>query len=138
MREPLIQVHPLGELELEVLDHLWRAGEDDVHSTHEAVAAERGVTPNTTGSALERLHKKGLVRRHKASHAYRYVPAMTREEFAARRMSFAASGLGSLGRLGLMSAFVDLVAQTDAASLDRLQTLIDEKRRKTGPGEAKK
>jgi predicted transcriptional regulator len=119
---------PLGELELAVLEHLWRSGEADVLETHSAIGKRRGITPNTVGSALERLLRKGLVERRKVSHAYRYAPRVGREELAARRVMEAAGGAAALSDAGLLSAFVDLVADLDARALDRLEALIAEKR----------
>ncbi len=118
----------LGDLEIAVLEHLWEAGEADVLETHAAVGKKRGITPNTVGSALERLFKKGLARRHKVSHAFRYSAALGRDEYAARRVLEAAGGLGALSSAGLLSAFVDLVADVDEEALARLEALIAEKR----------
>lgn len=120
----------LGELELAVLEHLWQAGETDVTAAHAAVGRQRGITPNTVGSALERLHRKDLARRWKVSHAYRYRAALDRDAFRARKLVEAAGGLRALGSAGLLAAFVDLVADTDARALDRLEQLIDEKKQK--------
>lgn len=123
-----VELPALGELEVAVLEHLWLASEADVTETHTAVGKRRGITPNTVGSALERLFKKGLVRRHKVSHAFRYTPIIGREQFAAQRVLDAAGGLKALSDAGLLSAFVDLVADVDDAALDRLEALIAEKR----------
>jgi predicted transcriptional regulator len=122
----------IGELELAVLEHLWGVDEADVSMTHAAIGAARGITTNTVGSALERLHRKGLVAREKISHAYRYRSALSREEFAAKRMLDAAAGQRTLTDAGLLAAFVDLVADEDEASLDRLELLIAAKRNKQG------
>ena len=122
----------LGELEFELLEHLWRATEADVTECHAAIGKRRGITPNTVGSALERLFKKGLVMRTKVSHAYRYQPRIGRDEFAARRVLDAAGGVKSLAEIGMLSAFVDLVADVDDAALDRLEALIAEKRGERG------
>src|SRR5688572_10874506 len=115
MRKTAPPLPKLGELELEVLEYLWSALDTDVSETHAAIGKRRGITLNTVGSALERLFRKGLVRRQKVSHAYRYGPALGREEFAARRVVEAAGGVKALMHAGLMSAFVDLVAVDDAA-----------------------
>jgi predicted transcriptional regulator len=122
----------LGELELEVLEHLWRSGEAGVTEVHVAIGKRRGITPNTIGSALERLHRKGLTQRQKVSHAFRYRPALARDEFAARRVLMAAGGLQNLASAGLLSAFVDLVADSDEAALERLESLIAQKRSERG------
>jgi predicted transcriptional regulator len=122
----------LGELELALLEHLWRARESDVAQAHLAIGKRRGITPNTVGSALERLYKKGLADRRKVSHAYRYAPAIERDELAARRVVEAAGGMSALSEAGLLAAFVDLVADVDDAALERLERLIAEKRERGG------
>lgn len=119
---------PLGELELAALEHLWAAGEADVTETHRRVGARRGISPNTVGSALERLHRKGLARRRKVSHAYRYSAAVDRDSFRARRALEAAGGADALAEEGVLAAFVDLVADVDAEVLDHLEVLIAKKR----------
>ncbi|MCA9580814.1 MAG: BlaI/MecI/CopY family transcriptional regulator [Myxococcales bacterium] len=118
----------MGELEHLVLEFLWTAEEADVAEAHRAVGRARGITPNTVGSALERLHRKGLVRRHKVSHAYRYAPSLARDDFAARRLVDAAGGLQSLSSVGLLSAFVDILADGDRETLTHLEQLIAAKR----------
>jgi predicted transcriptional regulator len=119
----------LGKLERAVLEHLWRAGEADVVETHRAVGARRGITVNTVGSALERLHRKGLVTRWKISHAYRYQPTLDRENFVVRQMVDGAGGMRALAGRGLLASFLDLVAEADDAALDELEELIARKRK---------
>lgn len=126
-RDPSNRLLPrLGALELAVLEHLWRAGESDVARTHAAVGRE--ISPNTVGSALERLHRKGIVRREKVSHAYRYRPALDRETFTARRAVEAAGGVDALAAEGVLAAFLDQIAEGDEALLDQLEELIAKRR----------
>ena len=122
----------LGELELAVLDHLWTTEDADVHETHAAVGKRRGISPNTVGSALERLYKKGLLEREKVSHAYRYRAALDRETFRARKVLDAAGGLRALSKSSLLAAFVDLVADSDEQALVELERLIRAKREEPG------
>lgn len=116
----------LGELELAVLEHLWEARESDVAGTHAAVGSARSM--NTVGSALERLHRKGLAERWKVSHAYRYRAAIEREAFHARRMLEAAGGAEAVADAGLLAAFVDEVARVDASTLARLAAIVAARR----------
>ena len=118
----------LGDLELAVLEHLWTTKDADVRETHSAVGKRRGISPNTVGSALERLYKKGLVEREKASHAYRYRAAFDRQAFRARKVLDAAGGLRALSKGGLLTAFVDLVADSDEQALVELERLVRIKR----------
>jgi len=119
---------PLGQLERAALKYLWRAGEGDVADVHAAVAEPRGVSMNTVGSALERLHRKNLVCREKVSHAYRYTPSLSPEEFAARQLAESLGALRSLEKHGLVVSFLDLLAEADQATLDELEDFIARKR----------
>jgi predicted transcriptional regulator len=132
MAKTASKLPPLGELELAVLEHLWTVQEADVGEAHFAVGKCRGISPNTVGSALERLFKKGLLTREKVSHAYRYRAAIDRENFRAKRVVEAAGGLRSLGKNGLLAAFVDLVADSDESALAELERLIRLKREESG------
>lgn len=129
---PAAKLPRLGELELAVLDLLWKCRDADVQEAHAAVGKRRGISPNTVGSALERLYKKGLLLREKVSHAYRYRAALDRETFRARKLLEAAGGLRALGKTGLLAAFVDLVADSDEAALGELERLVRMKREESG------
>ena len=118
----------LGELELAVLEHLWAREESDVPQTHATLGKARGISSNTVGSALERLFKKGLARRRKVSHRYRYRAAVDRETFHSRRMLDAVGGPEALRDAGVLAAFVDAVGDVDEATLDTLSALIEAKR----------
>ena len=118
----------LGDLELAMLEHLWTHGESDVVHAHAAVGTKRGISVNTVGSTLERLFKKGLVGREKVSHAYRYRPAIDRDEFQARRLVEVSGGVQTLASEGVLAAFVDLVADADTDALDELERLVRQRR----------
>lgn len=130
MAKAPIALPQLGELELEVLEYLWRVGEADVVETHTAIGRRRKITLNTVGSTVERLFRKRLLEREKVSHAYRYRAAVARDVFAARRVLDAAGGIKALADAGVLSAFVDLVADVDEAALERLELLIAQRREK--------
>lgn len=120
----------LGEVELAILEHLWTITDCDVSEAHTALLKMKpGIVFNTVGSALERLHKKGLVLREKVSHAYRYQAALDRETFRARKLIEAAGGLKSLSERGLLVAFVDLVADSDKHALAELDKIIQAKKK---------
>jgi predicted transcriptional regulator len=123
----------LGDLELVILGYLWDTGDADVQETHTAIGRKRGISTNTVGSTLERLFRKGLLEREKVSHAYRYRPAIAREAFRMRRVVEAAGGIESLGKSGLLAAFVDLVADSDQDALAELERLIRAKRKDDAP-----
>ena len=120
---------PLGELERAVLEFLWTRGEADVGEAHKAVGAPRGISANTVGSALERLHRKGLASREKVSHAYRYAAACSRGDFLARQIVATLGDVRRLSGTGLMASFVDVVTAADQNALSELEVLIARKRK---------
>ncbi len=114
----------LGELEQEVLAHLWKCREGAVKSVHQAVGKKRRISPNTIHSALERLRKKGLLVREKVSHAYVYRPAIERSELLGKWLNEMISLYGG-GKVEIMvSAFADLTRTIGASELERLEAMI--------------
>lgn len=118
----------LGELELAVLDCVWDRGVSETRDVHAAVGGPRQITLSTIQSTLERLHRKRLLLRERFGHAYRYAPSMTRAEFRARAMASAAGDLRDADGVGVLAAFIDLVARTDRAKLDDLARIVERAR----------
>lgn len=118
----------LGPLEADVLALVW---ELETATARELFArqpqpGERAYT--TLMTTLDRLFKKGLLLREKEGLAWRYVPAVTREAFAQKRVdALAARIVAQHGDAGL-AAFVDAAAAADGPLLDRLEELIRARR----------
>lgn len=88
---------------------------------------ERAYT--TIMTTMDRLHRKGLLRREKDGLAWRYEPAFSKASFdRALADGLATNILESHGEAAL-AAFVDAAAEVDESLLDRLRQLI-EKRQK--------
>lgn len=118
----------LGDLELAVLEDLWSAGAVDAKSVHGRVGVSRAISLNTVQSTLERLHRKGLLRREKVSHAYQYEARLGRHELLGRLIESTAGRVGALGSDVLMSAFVDVASRAGDAQLRQLEALIAARR----------
>ncbi len=122
----------LGELEIAVLEHLWTFGAADAKAVHRLVGTSRNISLNTVQSTMERLFKKELLNREKVSHAYLYAPAVTRESLMAEMIDNVVGKLSGGSSEAMLSAFVDLAERVDARSLDRLERLIEERRKTAG------
>ena len=119
----------LGDLEMQVLEQLWALGSGDVRAVHQAIESSRDVHSNTVQSAMERLFRKGLLGREKASHAYVYEPQINREDLAARLIEETLGRLNPARPLHLLAAFVDLSLQNqDLGALEELERLVAERR----------
>ena len=123
----------LGALESEVMDIVWTDGDVTVHSVSERLRKPRAYT--TVQTTLERLLKKGILARTKQSHAFVYSPRMDRAEYTARVIEkLFPRPTGE----AVLSAFVDLAASADPKNLERLEALIEARRRSNRPGKGKR
>ncbi|MFP5416391.1 MAG: BlaI/MecI/CopY family transcriptional regulator [Actinomycetes bacterium] len=69
----------LGDLEHAVMDVLWgREAPTPVRDVHEELARGREIAYTTVMTVLDRLSKKGIVRRQLDGRAWLYVPARSR------------------------------------------------------------
>lgn len=128
---PPINVPPLGELEIAVLEHVWESGETSVKDAHGALGKPRGISLNTVQSTLERLHRKQLLTRRKASHAFRYQAGVQRSQLVAGLIQ------DVLGRFGgdeaaSLAAFVEVAERFDEPTLTALESLLRERRQQAG------
>jgi predicted transcriptional regulator len=128
----------LGPLEREVMETVWHHYERDgsaasglsVRDVHLAFGERLAYT--TLMTTLDRLHKKGLLERHKDGRAFLYSPRMSPQEFErslARSVIDTLLGRGREGVEPVLACIVDAVGAHDRALLDELDRLIEEKRR---------
>ena len=130
----MIPAAPLGALEAQVMDEVWRhGGELRVRDVHAAL--QRRLAYTTVMTTMDRLYKKGLLERRKEGRAFLYSARINRRQLVMN----AGVGLirGLLEREGepALSFLVDAVTDRDRGTLDRLERLIREKKRqaaKTG------
>ncbi|UAA39065.1 BlaI/MecI/CopY family transcriptional regulator [Paraneptunicella aestuarii] len=118
----------LGELEKQVLQHLWSVSEADAKQVHLILGQARGISLNTIQSTLDRLFKKKLLSRTKQGHAYLYRTAIDREGLISKLISNVTSDFVEEGEHSLIAAFCSESANLDDAQLDQLQALIEQQR----------
>ncbi|HEY7098960.1 MAG TPA: BlaI/MecI/CopY family transcriptional regulator [Terriglobales bacterium] len=118
-----------GSLEKAMLEEVWKRGSVTVRELVDEGKTDLAYT--TLMTTLERLHKKGFLRREPAGKAFRYFPFCDRKAFPRHlaithvRRCVAAFENASL----LLSYFVDAVAIQDAHLLEELSDLIERKKR---------
>jgi len=120
----------LGKLEREVLNEIWLSEDVSVRDVH--LAFGERVAYTTLMTTLDRLFKKKLLTRRKDGRAFRYLPAVTREEFDQGIREDVVEGLlghGADAVQPVLACIVDTVSERDRELLDELDRLIKEKRR---------
>ncbi|HWX56199.1 MAG TPA: BlaI/MecI/CopY family transcriptional regulator [Verrucomicrobiae bacterium] len=124
-----VALTPLGTLESQLMERIWRRGEASVRDLHSEFAHRLAYT--TVMTTLDRLYKKGLLRRRKAGKAYCYAAVFGekeyREHLARHLIGMALHDNRSTSTV--LSCFVDTVSKADQEMLDRLDELVKAKRR---------
>lgn len=71
----------LTEAQLEIMDAVWRGSPNGATVTEiwEAIARQRKVTRTTVLNQVDRLEKRGWLRRKKHDDGFRYVAVMARD-----------------------------------------------------------
>jgi BlaI family transcriptional regulator, penicillinase repressor len=64
-------------LELECLKALWTLGEGSVRQVQDAIASERQLAYTTVMTVMDRLARRGCVRRKKNGRSFVYAPVLT-------------------------------------------------------------
>lgn len=116
----------LGDLEAEIMEHMWACDCASVRDVHEKVR-DRPLAYTTVMTVMTRLAVKGLLDKEKEGKHYKYRTTVTRIEFEESVASSLLNGMtGSLGASALAS-FVGGIDDED--TLRELELLIHEKRR---------
>jgi predicted transcriptional regulator len=125
-----VRVRGFGELEAVVMDRIWnRDGTTTVREIFDELTAEREIAYTTVMSTMDNLHTKGWLARERDGKAYRYWPALTREQHSAQLMREALDGGGRSDLV--LSHFLEQISPEESARLRAaLQRLGRRARRK--------
>lgn len=118
----------LGELEKSILHYLWQYQPADAKTVHGYFSDQRSSTLNTIQSALDRLYKKGLLKREKQGHAFQYQTLQSKEAFVGQLMNEVAADFISDEPERLQAAFVSMTQDADDDALASLEKLIQQRR----------
>jgi predicted transcriptional regulator len=121
---------PLGPLEITVMEIVWAHGECNVRDVVDRL--DRPLAYTTVMTTLDRLFKKGLLKRRKSDRAFIYSPSLNRAEWERKRGGdFVADFLSAAepSRDLLISCLVEAVGLHDEALLDELEKRIKLRRK---------
>lgn len=119
----------LGSLESALMKRIWQLGETSVRDLHSELSSRLAYT--TVMTTLDRLYKKGWLKRRKEGKAYLYAAAFSEEAYR-DRMTQHLIGMALEHRQdsqAVLSRFVDAVSDSDRELLTRLDQLVRAKRR---------
>lgn len=116
---------PLGETEMEVLQHVWDLGEATVADVRERILAQRAVAYTTVMTVMKNLYEKGYLAYRKEGATYVYRPSRAPEDV---RGSLLGDLIEKVFR-GSPSALVQTLVRSDDLTADEreaLRRLIDQ------------
>ncbi|MFF3554899.1 BlaI/MecI/CopY family transcriptional regulator [Streptomyces tsukubensis] len=114
----------LGELEDAVMTRVWRLDRPvTVREVLLELRRERTIAYTTVMTVMDKVHRKGLLRRELDGRAYRYTAVATRAEYAAGLMNEAWSH-GDCPTRALV-AFVGTMSPEQRAALDEALRILD-------------
>jgi len=118
----------LGDLQLEILKILWRAGAATVAEVHAELGAER-LAYTTVATMLRKMEDRGLVSHREEARRFVYQAAVQADEVT---RTAANDLLERLFEGNLADAVCHLLRNRDVSpeELDRLEQLIQERRRR--------
>jgi predicted transcriptional regulator len=120
---------PGGELETRVLNALLELKQGTARDVHDRIGVELELAYTTIATVLDRLHHKGLVRRHRDGRAFVYAGAVERDALdRARARDVLDRFLGADSKPAL-AALVDAVEAIDGELLDELARQVAARRR---------
>jgi predicted transcriptional regulator len=127
--ERLSTLARLGPLEARVVEIVWRRG--GPVSVRDVQPDLGGLAYTTVMTTLDRLYKKGLLRRHKEGRAFLYSTRVTPRELQqtlAQRLVGWLLGATRESARPLLSGLVDTLGEADGALLEELERMIRERR----------
>jgi predicted transcriptional regulator len=116
------------ELELPLMEILWTKGSIKGRDLYEEIRVTKKIAYTTALTVLDRLSKKGFIRKDRESGTILFTPAVSRDAYKSAvtgdllRKAFEVSpGLA-------VSAFTDIFSRMPGESIDKLEELIEKKR----------
>ncbi len=123
----------LGDLEARLLKAVWKLGEPaPARVVHAAIAKEHKVALLTVITVLNKLVRKGILRRAKKHDLFHYDARYSETEFLSMASQRVMEGIYALGPEAVATSFVDVVARHDPAQLAELGRLVRQRLREQG------
>lgn len=111
-------VDQLTDLESDIMDRVWSArGAVTVREVRDVL--ERPLAYTTVMTVMDRLFRKGWLRRERSGRSYQYQPALSRSEYTARLMTEVLSGTEDRGL-----ALLHFVETMDPAEYETLRSAV--------------
>ncbi|WP_457626391.1 BlaI/MecI/CopY family transcriptional regulator [Persephonella sp.] len=117
---------PFGDLEENIMEYLWKKGSGTVKEVREHLGENR-FAHTTVMTVLDRLFKKGILKRKKEGKGYRYYPVITKEEFEREVAKKVVKDMLKNSPSTAVAAFEGIVEELSEEEINRLRDLLERK-----------
>ena len=111
------------------METFWSLGGMSGKAVHEHINRSRPVALTTVLTVMERLRKKGLLKKEKTGGVFIFEAAMTKDEFARSVSTRLFKDILDISTGSAAASSVDALADVDPAELKRLDLLIQQKKK---------
>jgi predicted transcriptional regulator len=120
---------PLSEeLERPLMDILWTKGSMKGRDLYEEIRRKKDIAYTTALTVLDRLSKKGLIKKDRKSGTILFTPVVSRNAYESAVTESLVQKAFEMSPDLAVSAFADIFSRMPKEGLDRLEKLIDEKK----------
>jgi predicted transcriptional regulator len=136
-REPgnLIPKRLLGELEAEIMEHMWQIEQGTVQHIVRIINRKRPIAYTTVMTVMGHLVDKGLLTRTAEGKRYQYQVAQSKDEFLRKTsQNMVRSVLHDFGDLAI-AGFLGEISKVKPEKLDDLKNLLQEAMDETAASE---
>lgn len=125
----------LFDLEADIMEVIWSKGWDrcTVADVHRQLERQRDIAYTTVMTTMNRLCQKELLDREREGRRCIYRPLLTREAFLREMTREVLDSLPEVAREEAVAYLVEQVSEADADELERLEALIEARRRELKP-----
>ena len=116
----------LTEVELELMNVVWKLGECTVKVVQSALAPERELAYTSVATMMKILEGKGVVKSRKTERAHLFRPLVERSEYEARSLEYLATNLFE-GNPGSMVMRLISEADLSAEELKAIRAVLNER-----------
>lgn len=121
--------HRLGDLQLHILEILWRTEEATVAEIHEKLGAGRKLAYTTVATMLRKMEQRGLVAHREVERAFIYRPLVSADQVSRSVGDHLVQRLFEGSLTGAVSHLLK-TREVSRAELDELSKLIQAAKRR--------
>lgn len=118
----------LGDLETAVMEVCWQLESFGIKDVHARLSEQRVVAYTTVQTTIERLYRKGMLRREGRGRTFTYGPAVARDEFLKGITKHVLDSLFGNFAEPTVASLVDILSAQEPEHLDRLLAAIEARR----------